>query len=262
MAPDGRGGATSPPVLRADGLGMTYVGAAGPVRALAGASFDVLDGEVLGVVGESGSGKSTLGRILVGAVRPTSGAVAISAGVPAPAVHMILQESSSSLNPRLPAWKSVAEGVTRGRRIRGEHRERARALLDEVGLVGRLQDRRPPELSGGERQRVSIARALGSGSKILVFDEAVSSLDVSARAAVLGLLTDVRASHGLSYVFISHDLSVVAHLADRLLVMSRGRIVESGPTRSVLSEPSHLYTQALLASVPMFEQHRAGTPKR
>ncbi|WP_137388764.1 ABC transporter ATP-binding protein [Rhodoligotrophos defluvii] len=242
-------------------------GRAATVNAVAGVSFDVISGETLGIVGESGSGKSTTARLLMHLVEPDSGRIVfdgrtvgrggISLREFYRSVQMVFQDSYSSLNPRMPVAMSVAfgpmaHGVSRAAALR-----RAADLLAQVGLNPRLfSDRYSHELSGGQRQRVNIARALALNPRLVLLDEAVSALDKSIEAQIIDLLLDLKSELDLTYVFISHDLNVVRHLSDRVLVMYLGKIVEIGPTAAIYGNPRHPYTRALLASMPSMDPRR------
>lgn len=237
---------------------VTYPGSRTP--AITAITFAVGPGQAVGVVGESGSGKTTLGRVLVGAIVPTRGS-ALVAGRPwtdvkrsdplRRSVQMVFQDPYASLNPYLTARETVAEvfrvwdhdGGTRAK-------ERARDLLAQVGLSRDEMDRLPRKLSGGQCQRVGIARALACEPSVLVADEPTSSLDVSVQAQILNLLIDLRRSHQLALVLISHDLSIVRYATDNAIVMYRGRIVEAAPTAQLLDAPGHEYTRSLIASIP------------
>lgn len=221
----------------------------GHTTALDGVSLDIEAGDRLGIVGESGSGKSTLVRSLVGLQTPTSGTV-----VRTPDAQLVFQDPRSSLDPRMRVRDIVAEPLT-ARRLRGSwpagaRRERVGEVLAQVGLDVAEADRYPHEFSGGQRQRIAIARALAPRPKVLFADEPVSALDVSVRAQVLNLLTDLVRAEDLTLVLVSHDLAVVRHLCDRVLVMHRGRIVEQGSADEVYHHPRHEYTRELLAAVP------------
>jgi oligopeptide/dipeptide ABC transporter ATP-binding protein len=230
------------------------------LRALAGVNLTVVAGETLGIVGESGCGKSTLARVMVRLLRPDSGRV-LFRGQDLSRVdylsdlrtrqQMVFQDPYSSLNPRMAVGQAIEEPLRAHRIVRGDEiaRERDR-LMERVGLSPRLATRLPRELSGGQRQRISIARALAIRPQVLIADEAVSSLDVSVRAQILNLLSDLRSELGLTLIFISHDLSVVDHLCDRVAVMYLGRIVEVGPVGDVLGRGAHPYTRALVAAAP------------
>jgi peptide/nickel transport system ATP-binding protein len=229
--------------------------------AVSNVSFALHENEFVGIVGESGSGKSTLARLIVGLEVPSDGRVAIAGrdidgSAEADAhrrrhVQMVFQDPQSALNPR----RRVASIVTQPLEAEGhstweERLARAGLLLREIGLPGEAATRFPAQLSGGQRQRVNIARALCAVPRILIADEIVSGLDVSVQAQLLKLLAALRRERGFSMLFISHDLSVVRYLCDRVLVMLRGEVVESGPTEQVFAAPSHEYTRTLLAAVP------------
>ncbi|WP_226781238.1 ABC transporter ATP-binding protein [Oceaniglobus trochenteri] len=232
------------------------------VHALSDVSFDVARGEVVGIVGESGCGKSTLGRVVSGIYAPSDGRVVLD-GKPVAherggnveklttRVQMIHQDPFASLNPRMKVGETVAEGPRHHGIIpRGEVQARVRALIEKVGLEGAYADRLPHQFSGGQRQRIAIARALAMDPELLVLDEAVASLDVSIQAQVLNLFMELRRDLGLTALFISHDLSVVRHVCDRVAIMYLGRLVELAPADVLYSDPKHPYTRALFASVP------------
>jgi oligopeptide/dipeptide ABC transporter ATP-binding protein len=234
----------------------------GHVRAVDGVSFKVQPGETVGLVGESGCGKSTLARAIMHLEKTRSGSVFfdgrdITSSADAETrlrrreLQMIFQDPYSSLNPRMSVLDIVTEGMLQHGIITNSERETAAAeLLEDVGLGADALYRYPHEFSGGQRQRISVARAISLKPKLIVCDEPVSALDVSVQAQVINLLMDLRDKHALSYLFISHDLSVVKHVADRLLVMYLGRIVEDGPTREVINNPIHPYTRALISAIP------------
>jgi oligopeptide transport system ATP-binding protein len=251
-------------VLQVDDLVKHYHvrGRGQVVRAVDGVSLSIAPGEVLGLVGESGSGKSTIGKCVLRLTEPTAGSVHLgdrdithlSRRALRPLrrdVHMVFQDPYSSLNPRFTVGQIVAEplrrhGVARGAQVA----ERVREMLERVGLGAEMRTRRPHELSGGQRQRVGLARALVLEPKLVVADEPVSALDVSVQASVLNLVADLQRDMGFSCLFITHDLSVVEFLADRIAVMYLGQIVETGPTKKIFAEPQHPYTQALLSAAP------------
>jgi peptide/nickel transport system ATP-binding protein len=217
-------------------------------------SFDLFRGETLGVVGESGSGKTTLMRLLIGLLEPDQGRITYFGSARRREVQMVFQDPATSLDPRMRVGASIGEPL-RALHIGGDHQARIDALLTEVGLEPDMARRYPHEFSGGQRQRIAIARALAPHPRILLADEPASALDVSVRAQVLNLLEDLRLELGLTLVLVSHDLSVVRQLSDRLLVMRAGQVVESGPTDTVFRAPSHPYTRLLLDSIPRL-RHR------
>jgi oligopeptide/dipeptide ABC transporter ATP-binding protein len=253
-------------LLRAEGVSRHYAVRMGrrshTVRAVQDVSFEVNAGETVGLVGESGCGKSTLGRVLLGLDAATSGHVTF-AGAPLDIrspwqvrreVQIVFQDPYASLNPRLTVGGTLSE-ILRVHHIcpRPQIAARVGELLERVGLRAGMEDRRPYELSGGERQRVVIARALATEPRLIVADEAVSALDVSIQAQILNLFARLQDELALTYVFISHDLSVIRHVSRRVLVMYLGRIVESAPTAALFATPRHPYTQGLLRAVPTLE---------
>ncbi len=238
------------------------------VRAVDDVSFDLHAGETLGLVGESGSGKTTLGRSVLLLEEPTSGKLCFD-GVDLISLRpsalrrtrrrmqFIFQDPYGSLNPRMRVESIVGEGMRIHSLARGaELRRRVAEILDQVGLPPSAMSRYPHEFSGGQRQRIGIARALSVDPSLIVCDEPVSALDVSVQAQVLNLLMEIRARRRLSYLFISHDLSVVRHISHRVAVMYLGQIVESGGVDELFSQPRHPYTQALLSAVPTRDPER------
>ena len=215
----------------------------GYVKAVDGVSFELLRGETLGVVGESGSGKSTVARVITGLQKPTEGSFKLNGKV-----AMVFQDPLGSLNPRMTVFSVLNEALV-ARGAQGGRKE-VSGLLDLVGIGEEALDKYPHEFSGGQRQRICIARAIASEPELLVCDEAVSALDLSIRAQVLDLLGDLKRKLGLSLLFITHDLGVVQHIADRILVMNRGKIIEEGPCGQVLRAPREEYTRYLVSSVP------------
>lgn len=232
------------------------------ISALNGVTLQLEAGKTLGIVGESGCGKSTLARLVVGLEAPTEGEIqwgGVAIGDKnrsawrshSSRTQLVFQDPYSSLNPRQRIGDSIAE-VIKVHKLRKDAaiEKRVLELLAEVGIAADMRNRYPHQLSGGQRQRVSIARALASEPSLLVLDEPVSALDVSVRAEVMNLLIDLRDKLGLTYIFISHDLSMIRHISDQIAVMYLGKIVEVGTWDSVLENPLHPYTQALIASMP------------
>jgi oligopeptide/dipeptide ABC transporter ATP-binding protein len=260
-----------PPLLQVRNLGKRFpaerglFGVRSWLHAVDGISFDVFEGETLGLVGESGCGKSTTGNLLMHLTRPSAGSIAVRMGERdlgtgaslrdvSKHIQMVFQDPLSSLNPRLTAAGNVTEPL-RIHRIGSPASRRARAaeLFAQVGLREDHLDRMPSEFSGGQRQRICIARALALRPRLVILDEPVSALDVSVQAQVLNLLRGLQREFGLSYVFVSHDLSVVRYICDRVAVMYLGKIVEIGTRQQIFERPRHHYTRALLGSVPVLD---------
>ncbi|TIM16806.1 MAG: ABC transporter ATP-binding protein [Mesorhizobium sp.] len=258
------------PAIKVDAITKIFLGKT-TTHALKGVSVHIAPGESVGLVGESGSGKSTLGRCLVGLETPTTGKIEID-GIDAHdfealqpddraylrrTVQMVFQDPYSTLNPRHSVGKTLAESLRVGQ-FSGDMNVTIARLLTEVGLTADYAKRRPAQLSGGERQRIAIARALAVSPRLLVCDEPVSALDVSVQAQVLNLFKDLKAARGLSFLFITHDLAVVRQIADRIVVLYLGEVVEEGSVDQVLSEPQHPYTKRLIASIPASTKHMQG----
>ena len=228
------------------------------VHAVDDVSFFVKDGEVVGLVGESGCGKSTLGRMVAGILEPSSGNIRYrGTEKPGLKVQMIFQDPFASLNPRMRVADIVGEApLVHGIVKRAELDDYLDALLLRCGLDPRYKPRYPHQFSGGQRSRIGIARALAVKPEFLVCDEAVAALDVSIQAQILNLFMQLRRDLGLTYLFISHDLGVVEHLSDRVIIMYLGRIVESASAEEIFARPNHPYTQALLKQVPRLDTRK------
>ncbi|GKS99470.1 ATP-binding cassette domain-containing protein [Acidovorax sp. SUPP3434] len=274
-----------PPLLQATGLVREYAlprerlwSPPPTVRALDGVSLSIAPGRSLGVVGESGSGKSTLARLVMALDAPTAGSVHLLGrdlhALPAAELRaarrdfqMVFQDPYGSLDPRQTVARIVAEPLqalpaTPGtaKVSRAEQRERAGEALAQVGLRTSDLDKYPHEFSGGQRQRIAIARAIVTRPRLVVADEPVSALDVSVQAQVLNLLQDLQERFGITYLLISHDLAVVHHLCDEVVVLYQGRIVERGTPQALFTQAEHPYTRALVAAVPSIEPGRARAP--
>jgi peptide/nickel transport system ATP-binding protein len=238
------------------------------LKAVDGVSFSIYRGETLGLVGESGCGKTTTGRSIVRAIEPTGGDIHYLGAKGAAVnlrtlnkrelkpyrkeIRMVFQDPFSSLNPRMTVMQTVGEPLKSFNIATGKERERIIAdMLSKVGLRPEYMRRYPHAFSGGERQRISIARALALNPRLVVLDEAVSALDVSVRAQILNLLHDLQQELSLTYLFISHDLSVIEHICDRVAVMYVGKIIELAPTAALFADPQHPYTETLMSAVPV-----------
>jgi peptide/nickel transport system ATP-binding protein len=244
----------------------TAFGSSEKVVALGGVSFEVVPGTTLAVVGESGSGKSTLGFCISCLETPTSGSIRFEGkDIVAlaetgkrqirPQIQLIFQDPSNSLNPRWSVEEILLEPLNlQGKLEREETKQRAAALMAQVGLSPAMLQRLPAQLSGGQRQRLAIARALALEPRLMILDEALSALDCSVQAQIANLLVDLQRTIGMTYLFITHDLAMAAHLADDVAVMARGRIVELGPAQKVLRYPTDEITKSLLAAMPSFDR--------
>ncbi len=262
-----RSGHNMQPLLKVENLVKRYAkrslaDAGEELHALNGVSFSIFPGTTLAVVGESGSGKSTLAACLACLESPTTGSIwyegkdLVKLAERArrqvrPQLQLIFQDPASSLNPRWSVLEILVEPLMLQRNFTREERNHcANSLLERVGLSPDIVERPPTELSGGQRQRLAIARALALEPKLLILDEALSALDCSVQAQIANLLMELQSSLGMTYLFITHDLAMAAHLADEIAVMNRGRIVEQGPADIILQQPKHETTRQLLAAVP------------
>jgi oligopeptide/dipeptide ABC transporter ATP-binding protein len=268
---------TEPPLLQIEGLGKVYdtpgIGRRGrSVHALSGVTLELRAGETLGLVGESGCGKSTLAQLVVRLIDPSGGTIVFDGedlgalrGRPLRDarrnVQLVSQDPFASLDPRMTVRQVLSEPL-RTHHYPGSVTDRIAELLGLVGLAAEDVDRYPHEFSGGQRQRIAIARAIASGPKLIVLDEPVSALDVSVRSQILNLLRDLQSELGLTYLFISHDLSVVRSVCDRVAVMYLGRIVEQAEAGELFEHPRHPYTAALLSAIPIPDPLRERTRQR
>ena len=246
----------------------------GAVKAVDGVSFDILEGETLGLVGESGCGKSTCGRAVLRLFDITSGEITIDGRAIGdedqrslrrmrPTMQMVFQDPQASLNPRMTVGSIIGEPLSEHTTMtRAERVARVEELLDQVGLNRAFVNRYPHEFSGGQRQRIGIARALALKPKFIVCDEPIAALDVSIQAQVVNLLEELQDELGLTYLFISHDLSMVRHIADRVAVMYLGKIAELAPRDDLYDRPLHPYTRALLSAVPEPDPAKAGVKRQ
>ncbi|WP_254863717.1 ABC transporter ATP-binding protein [Halovivax gelatinilyticus] len=262
--------AASKPVIELDGVSKSFpiedslldrlFGTRTSLKAVSDVTLSAHEGETLGIVGESGSGKSTLANLVTGLYTPTEGEIRIN-GTPVGGarsrdtdlladVGVVFQNATSSINPRMKVGESIAEPLRTQGWSADEREQRIDELLELVDLSSRHVDRYAHELSGGQAQRVAIARAIATEPSVLVLDEPVSALDVSVKGSILNLLMEIQRELGLTYVFISHDLSAVKHIADRIAVMYLGTLMEVGPAEQLFEVPSHPYTEALLAAIP------------
>ena len=261
------------PLLEVKNLVKTYArrklsGRREEVRGLDGVSLSIPRGTTLAIVGESGSGKSTLAFCLACLERPTSGTIRLEETnivqlsendlrAIRRKVQLIFQDPATSFNPRWKVREILTEPlVLQGNFSRDEMRSRAHFLLEQVGLLSIMEENLPSELSGGQRQRLAIARALMLNPKLLILDEALSALDCSVQAQIANLLVELQSSRGMTYLFITHDIAMAAHLADEIAVMSKGRIVEQGPPDTILKQPQTGITRELLAAVPRLNAAR------
>ena len=251
-----------PPLLQVGDLTVAYRHGGREHYALNQVSFDVQVGETVGIVGESGAGKSTLGRAVLGLVPVTAGTIRFCGQditrltrrdrvALAARLQVVFQDPDSSLNPARTVGSSLAEPLLGQRRPRSEVAGKVTAMLERVGLPADAAVRYPRQFSGGQKQRIAIARALIVSPRLVVCDEALSALDLSVQAQIINLLLELRRDLGLGYLFIGHDLAVIRHLADRVTVLRKGRVVEQGTAAQVCEQPADPYTKALMAAAPV-----------
>ena len=271
-------GVSAAPLVEAEGLSRSFpvrrglFARAAELHAVEDVALGVARGEAVGVVGESGCGKSTLGRLMIGLLAPTRGRVTFD-GAPLTTrggkrgralrrrMQMVFQDPFGSLDPRRSVGAQIADGLRVHRVVpAAEVATETARLLDLVGLDPRGAGRLPHEFSGGQRQRIAVARALATRPDFIVADEPVSALDVSIQAQIVNLLADLREQLGLALLFVSHDLHVVRHLCDRIVVMYLGRVVEEGPARAVFEAPAHPYTRSLIDATPSIRRRDPGQP--
>jgi ABC-type glutathione transport system ATPase component len=259
------------PLLSLRSVSKIFIQGAHHIRAVDDVSFDVREGECLAIVGESGSGKSTIANMILGIYPQTLGEIAFrGSALPAKrelshrrAIQLVQQNPLSSLNPKRSVGASLRLALdVHGIGERSGRAERTGQLLEEVGLPASYRPRSPAALSGGQRQRVAIARALACQSELVVLDEPTSSLDVLVQARVLKLLNDLRRKRGLTYIFITHELSVVRNIADRVAVFEKGRLVELAATETIFADPTHPYTRRLIGAVPVVTSEEAALRAR
>ncbi|MBA3721281.1 MAG: ABC transporter ATP-binding protein [Parachlamydiaceae bacterium] len=235
----------------------------GVIKAVDGISFSIPTGSVLGMVGESGCGKSTAARAVIRLIEPTSGEIIFMDKSLTDLsknemidirkdVQMVFQDPNASLNPRKPIWQSIGEGLIYHNLVDNptDQRDAVANVLAKIGLSPDIMDRYPHEFSGGQQQRICIGRAIALNPKLIICDEAVSALDVSIQAQIINLLMELQETMNLSYLFISHDLSVIRHISNHVVVLNKGKIVESAPTQELFENPKDPYTRTLLSAIP------------